>query len=57
MSGLCEALERQFGAATLWEWVKEWVQFMEVDWSEEEQTPLPQFLYERAGMAVEDDLK
>jgi hypothetical protein len=53
-SGLLAALEANYGAATLWGWVKEWISLSEI-WDDDERTPLADFLYERAGMENDDE--
>jgi hypothetical protein len=52
-SGMLAALEANYGAAKLWEWVKEWIDLSHY-WDDDEYTPLDDFLYERAGFEMAD---
>jgi hypothetical protein len=52
-AAMLAALEANFGAPALWEWVKEWIALSQC-WDDDEYTLLADFLYERAGMESAD---
>jgi hypothetical protein len=46
---MLEQLERDYGVQLLWKWVKEYIDLQRL-WDDDEQTPLAEWLWERAGL-------